>query len=120
MCLLMFWQTLNLWDNLIGDAPLPILADLLQSNRVLAALSLARNQITDEGARTLAAVFRAVPVDKVRVVLFSALVVNVLWLLFVDLQDEAATLKKAGVRITAIKSRQFRDANSSLRSLNLS
>ena len=65
LCLNVRTQALNLWENEIGDEAIGVLATLLLSNRVVTAVSLARNRISDAGAIALSHSFRAVPVDKV-------------------------------------------------------
>ncbi len=90
--------SLNLWDNCIGDDAMPELVNFLMLTKTLVALAIGRNKLTTTGAAELATAFKAIVVDK----------------------EEAKKLKKDGIAVTVTKSRAFRDANATVRLLNVS
>ena len=89
--------SLNLWDNHIGDDAIPSLVSLLLNTKTLVGLSLGKNKITSKGAKALSLAFKAVLVDK----------------------EEAKKLKKEAISVTVGKTRAFRDANNTVRILNM-
>lgn len=88
---------LDLWENQLTHAIGEIVAKTILLNNTLVALALNKNRLGDAGCHALAHAFSCVAVEK----------------------EEAKNLKKDGYKMTALKNKFFRDANGTLRVLNL-
>lgn len=89
---------LDLFDNEIGNFGAEGFAKTLGLNSILQSLNLGNNLIENQGSIALAQTFQSINI--------------------VDKED-AKSLKKGGYKITTIKNRTMREANQTLKQLNL-
>jgi len=89
---------LDLFGNKISDVACEVLSESLLFNSTLSALCLSSNMISDKGIKYVCSSLVPLLCDK----------------------NDAAKFKQKGMKVTVFKNKNFREANSSLRSLNFS